>query len=254
MDIHQFVNKNYKWANEPCLYIVKCEHATAYRCGAAGTRVHRDADPNWNERQPSSLKTRMRMYTGYWLPLKGKIYAALRVRKQLVLKKGDRTGIGPDGKPYAIDTAFHTLVLEKEKEFHRKLDGEKLRWDESKRKNELFKGPVQKLIDVLKTIDGLEFYTMTSTDAIQDKRFVSSVDDDVVETSTRALPSRSGTTRVSLSRADIDRLRANDEETKKKVVDMAKQKKVNKALKKLQFSYGSRVASKSLLPRHPQKY
>jgi hypothetical protein len=196
----------------------------------------------------------MRMYTGYWLPLKGKIYAALRVRKQLVLKKGDRTGIGPDGKPYAIDTAFHTLVLEKEKEFHRKLDGEKLRWDESKRKNELFKGPVQKLIDVLKTIDGLEFYTMTSTDAIQDKRFVSSVDDDVVETSTRALPSRSGTTRVSLSRADIDRLRANDEETKKKVVDMAKQKKVNKALKKLQFSYGSRVASKSLLPRHPQKY
>ena len=244
MEIEHFLPIAPSWANEPCLYIVKCDAADAFRCGASGTKVYKGADLSYNSKG-GSLKSRLNMYMGYWLPLKGRVYAALRIQKKLVAHSGARTGTDSEGNTFAVDKQ-RTLVLEREAEFHRKLDAMNRRWKDD-RKNELFKGPVQDLIDVLRTIDGEEFITFNKDTWNRDDTYKSkrTLPSDLKEVSTRKLPARSSTTRVAMSRSDIEKLRANDPATIKKAVQLAK---VPRALKQLQLSYGTQVAKKSLVP------
>ena len=82
MDIEEFINEAHPWALTPCLYIVKqmFRGNTAYRCGMAGGSLYADADRPYNSSSTlSGLIGRLNMYKNMWLPMKGKIFAALRI-------------------------------------------------------------------------------------------------------------------------------------------------------------------------------
>ena len=76
-------------------------------------------------------------YMGFWTPLKGTIYAALRIKAQLVAKPDQRLGTDYLGNAININQANQTLVRIRERDFHDVLDSRGLRWDRE-RKNELF--------------------------------------------------------------------------------------------------------------------
>ena len=160
MDIETFLQLKPTWAYEPCLYIVKQMFPgnNAYRCGAAGTQLFKTADPVYGSDRSSSftgLLGRMTMYKNYWLPLKGTLYAALRIKKQLIARPGQRVGVDSFGAQYNIDRGNQTLVLQREAEMHSEMDKRGLRWQKDK-KNELFapRKSVKELIDAMRTIRG----------------------------------------------------------------------------------------------------
>ena len=99
MDIETFLQMRPTWAYQPCLYIVKQMFPgnNAYRCGAAGTQLFKQADPVYGADRTGSLTGllgRMTMYKNYWLPLKGRLYAALRIKKQLIAPISGAVGMG----------------------------------------------------------------------------------------------------------------------------------------------------------------
>ena len=120
MDLETFIGMRPEWAQEPCLYIVKqmAMGNTAHRCGASGTHMYRDGDSPYGTPGFTGLLGRMTMYVNYWLPVQGVIYAALRIRKQLVAEGTQRTAVDSQGNTYNIDRGNQTLVLSREKEFH----------------------------------------------------------------------------------------------------------------------------------------
>ena len=121
MDLEAFITMRPEWAMEPCLYIVKQMAAgnAAHRCGASGTHMYNNADLPYGSSTASltGLLGRMTMYLNYWLPVNGKIYAALRIRKQLVAEPTQRTAVDSQGNTYNVDRGNQTLVLSREKEF-----------------------------------------------------------------------------------------------------------------------------------------
>ena len=120
MDLTTFIGLRPNWALEPCLYIVKqmAVGNNAHRVGASGTHMYKDGDTPFGLSSSSltGLLGRMTMYLNYWLPIQGTIYAALRIRKQLVAEMGQRTGMDSRGNAYNIDRGNQTLVLSKEKQ------------------------------------------------------------------------------------------------------------------------------------------
>ena len=167
MDIEQFLQLRPQWAMEPCVYIVRqmaTENPNAHRCGASGTHLFRDADLPYGSENASTtgLLSRLQMYQGFWQPVKGKIFAALRVKRALVAEVDHhRTGEDFRGNIYNIDKGHHTLVLTREREFHSALDARGYRWQADKR-NELFvpRRSVQELIATLRTVKGESLYLM----------------------------------------------------------------------------------------------
>ena len=95
MDLETFIGMRPEWAQEPCLYIVKqmAMGNNAHRCGASGTHMYRDGDSPYGTPSFTGLLGRMTMYLNYWLPVQGVIYAALRIRKQLVAENTQRTAV-----------------------------------------------------------------------------------------------------------------------------------------------------------------
>lgn len=163
MDIEDFINQRtkYPWAETPCLYIVKqmFQGNTAYRCGMAGGSLYTDADRPYNSSNLSGLIGRLNMYKNMWLPMKGKIFAALRIPAKLANVAGTRLG-GSLTSPYSINQGNKTLVKIREADFHATLDSRHLRWDKDK-KNELFepKKSVDELIACLRTVEStLDMY------------------------------------------------------------------------------------------------
>ena len=167
MDIEDFLKLKPMWAMEPCVYIVKqmaTENPNAHRCGASGTHMFAGADRPYGSENATrtGLLARLQMYSGFWLPVKGKIFAALRVKRALVAEiDRHRTGEDSAGNVYNIDRGGHTLVLAREREFHNELDRRGYRWQTDKR-NELFvpRRNVQELIAALRTVKGETMYLM----------------------------------------------------------------------------------------------
>jgi len=118
----------------------------------------------------SGLLSRMSMYMGFWTPLKGTIYAALRIKAQLVAKPDQRLGTDYLGNAININQANQTLVRIRERDFHDVLDSRGLRWDRE-RKNELFvpgKKGVIELIAAMRQVKGEEMYIFSEDGFVQD--------------------------------------------------------------------------------------
>ena len=234
MDIETFLQLKPTWAYEPCLYIVKQMFPgnNAYRCGAAGTQLFKAADPVYGSDRSSSftgLLGRMTMYKNYWLPLKGTLYAALRIKKQLIARPGQRVGVDSFGTQYSIDRGNQTLVLQREAEMHSEMDKRGLRWQKDK-KNELFapRKSVKELIDAMRTIRGEDMYLLDSETIREDTTYDGGRDRlELVMTQKRELPPRAAATEISaptitlkLSKKAIEELQLLDPVKLAKLVDI----------------------------------
>ena len=234
MDIETFLQLKPTWAYEPCLYIVKQMFPgnNAYRCGAAGTQLFKAADPVYGSDRSGSftgLLGRMTMYKNYWLPLKGTLYAALRIKKQLIARPGQRVGVDSFGAQYNIDRGNQTLVLQREAEMHSEMDKRGLRWQKDK-KNELFapRKSVKELIDAMRTIRGEDMYLFDSETIREDTTYDGGRDRlELVMTQKRELPPRAAATEISaptitlkLSKKAIEELQLLDPVKLAKLVDI----------------------------------
>ena len=191
-----------------------------FRCGTSGTRMLKDGDmPYGSENaQLTGLLSRMVMYKNFWLPCKGKIHAALRIKKQQVAEKGvDRVETDAWGTTYNMDRGNLPLVRVREKEFHAQLTRKGKRWNDAL-KNELFTGPVRGLIDAMRTVKGEEMFLFTQSTVVSDMAYRggSSNPISVTETAPRANQNRSSggyrdpSITVRLNKASIDQLRASN--------------------------------------------
>ena len=234
MDVDTFLQMRPLWAYEPCLYIVKQMFPgnNAFRCGAAGTQLFKNADLVYGADRSNSLTGllgRMTMYRNYWLPLRGRLYAALRIRKQLVARPGQRVGVDSFGTQYNIDRGNQTLVLQREVEMHAEMDKRGLRWQKDK-KNELFapRKSVKELIDAMRTIRGEDMYLFDSETIREDTTYDGGRDRlELVMTQKRELPPRAAATEISaptitlkLSKKAIEELQLLDPVKLAKLVDI----------------------------------
>ena len=222
------------WAMEPCLYIVKQMAAgnTAHRCGASGTHMYNNADLPYGSSATSltGLLGRMVMYMNFWRPVNGKIYAALRIRKQLVAEPTQRTAVDSQGNTYNVDRGNQTLVLSREKEFHGELDRRGLRW-RGDRKNELFvpKNKVEELIAAMRTVRGENMFLFDSNIITEDRHYRGGTRRErviVTETEARTQPDRGArvpTITVRLSKHAIDQLRSANPQHFRQLLNILRQ-------------------------------
>ena len=246
MDIEEFIKRKdeFKWAMEPCLYIVQqmagiptgqggFTENRLYRCGTSGTRMLKDGDTPYGSEnaQLTGLLGRMSMYKNFWLPCKGKIFAALRIKKQQVAEKGvDRVETDAWGTKYNVDRGNLPLVRVREKEFHAQLTQKGKRWNDAL-KNELFKGPTKDLIDAMRTVKGEEMYLFTNDTAVSDIAYRGGVRNQtsVTETAPRANQNRnSGGYRdpsitIRLNKSSIDQLRSSSQIHFHMLIDLIEQ-------------------------------
>ena len=113
------------------------------------------------------------MYMGFWTPLKGTIYAALRIKAQLVAKPDQRLGTDYLGNVININQANQTLVRIRERDFHDVLDRRGLRWD-PERRNELFvpgKRGVIELVAAMRQVKGEEMFVFHEDGFKQDSTY-----------------------------------------------------------------------------------
>jgi len=177
MLLTRFLAQNYEWAQEPHLYIVlqipQLLDKPAYRCGAAGTALYKDADQPFKSSDSSQkgLQGRMTQYNNYFLPNIGKIFACLRIRKQLVALPNQRTA-GSAGAEYNVDRGNQTEVLAREKHFHAFLDQLNLRWRKDTNK-ELFvpQHGVMQLVEALRRVQGLQLLLFDGNDWREDMAY-----------------------------------------------------------------------------------
>lgn len=228
--------------NEPCLYIIQQSPQAGpqpwpCRCGTSGTQLYQTSDLVYGSEnaQFSGLLGRAVLYKNYWLPNKGTIYAALRVKRQLVAKPGARVEQDATGGAYsASGRANFTLVELREMEFHAALDERDLRWQKDRR-NELFqaKKSIDELIVAMRTVKGEEMYLFSATKIREDPNY--DPDEAIVrqvamETQTRQQPGRTAAIerkapviRLRLNKAAIEELRGDHPIQYKSLIDLVKQ-------------------------------
>ena len=223
MDIEKFLELRPDLAQSPALYIVRqmaTENPGAHRCGASGTfLVPNQVDLDVPYRSDSAilkgLLGRMVMYQNYWLPIKGHIFAALRIKRALVAEPQQRTGEDSQGNTYNITRGNQTLVLTREKEFHQVLDSRGYRWQKD-RKNELFQAPAKELIASLRQIRGEELYLFSKDSITEDPNYRGGSRREriaIQETQPRQQPeraSRSPSLTITLSKAALEQLRSGN--------------------------------------------
>ena len=216
-----FLEKNYDWAQEPHLYIVlqipQLLTNPAYRCGAAGTALYKDADQPFraSEGSQKGLQGRLTQYNNYFLPNSGKLFACLRIQKQLVALPNQRVA-GDDDALYNVDRGNQTAVLAAERILHHFLDEKNLRWRKETRK-ELFvpTSGVMQLVEAMRKVQGLQMLLFDEDDWREDTAYVGGIEapislkttETVRRTSAVASKSADQSLVVKLSSTGIQQLR-----------------------------------------------
>ena len=236
MELEALLKMKPEWAYEPCLYIIKqTDLINAFRCGLSGSSLHQNSDRVYGADRPGALTgllSRMSMYLGFYTPLVPKIYACLRVKKQLVASQGQRTSTDFAGNTFNVDRGNYTLVRAMEGLMHDRMDARGLRW-KSDKKNELFvpKKSVDELIEVMRTIPGEEMYLFNKDSIETDDAYQGGRADDRVKTDTqvRTLPFREAASElktpsitIKLSRKAIEQLRSGNPKRYTSLVEIIK--------------------------------
>lgn len=236
MELETLLKMKPEFAYEPCLYIIKqTEMINAYRCGLSGSSLHQDADRVYGADRPGALTgllSRMSMYLGFYTPLVPKIYACLRVKKQLVALQNQRVATDFTGNTFNVDRGNYTLVRARESLMHERMDARGLRW-KSDKKNELFvpKKSVEELIAVMRTIPGEEMYLFNEDSIESDDAYRGGRSDDRVKTDTqvRTLPFREAASElktpsitIKLSKQAIEQLRSGNPKRYESLLEIIK--------------------------------
>ena len=236
MELEALLKMKPEWAYEPCLYIIKqTDMINAYRCGLSGSSLHQDIDRVYGSDRSGALTgllSRMSMYLGFYTPLVPKIYACLRVKRQLVASQSQRVSTDFAGNVFNVDRGNYTLVRARESLMHDRMDARGLRW-KSDKKNELFvpKKSVEELIAVMRTIPGEEMYIFGEDSITTDDTYRGGRADDRVKSNTqvRTLPFREAASDLKtpsitlrLSKKAIQQLRDGNPKRYAFLVDLVK--------------------------------
>ena len=245
MDLETFISVGEPTIfNNPCLYVIQQRPQNndpktwAYRCGLSGRQQFEGSDRVFgsDSAQYKGQLGRAMLYKNYWLPNKGFIFAALRIKQQLVAKPGSRVEEDADGGSYsATARANFTLVELREMEYHQALDEKGLRWQKDRR-NELFvprNGDVNDIIDALRTVKGEELYLFSANKIREDPQYDPAkaiVRQIVTQTEPRAQPRRTiaidrkaPVLEMRLNRESIELLRNNNKPKYELLVTLIKQ-------------------------------
>ena len=235
MLLTNFLAMNYDWAQEPHLYCVLQTPQTlaqpAYRCGAAGTQLFKDNDLPYraSEGSQKGLAGRMTQYNNYWLPNVGRIFACLRIRKQLVALPNQRTA-GEPGSEYNVDRGNQTEVLARESHYHHFLDQVGLRWQKDK-KNELFqptRGPIQ-IVEALRKVQGMQLLLFDEDDWREDTLYKGGDAKEptvVRETTVRQVPTRVDKDQsliVRMSKSGVAQLRSGSPQSYARLMSLMRE-------------------------------
>ena len=232
MDIEKFLELRPEWAQSPALYIVRqmaTENPGAHRCGASGTFLVPNLDVPYRSDRAilKGLLGRMVMYSNYWLPVKGHIFAALRIKRALVAEPQQRTGEDSRGNTYNLTRGNQTLVLTREKEFHQVLDSKGYRWQKDRR-NELFQAPVQELISSLRQVRGEDLYLFSKDSIIEDPNYRGGSRKERIAirvTQPRQQPerqSRAPSLTITLSKTALEQLRSGSPQQFEKLINLVR--------------------------------
>ena len=235
MDLQQFLELRPEWAQQPALYIVRqmaTENPGAHRCGASGTfLVPNQVDLDVPYRSDSAilkgLLGRMVMYQNYWLPIRGSLIAALRIKRALVAEPQQRVGEDSQSNTYNITRGNQTLVLTREKEFHQVLDSRGYRWQKDRR-NELFQAPAKELIASLRQIRGEELYLFSENAITEDPNYRGGSRREriaIQETQPRQQPqreSRAPSLTITLSRQALEQLRSGSPQQFERLLNLVR--------------------------------
>ena len=235
MDLQKFLELRPEWAQQPALYIVRqmaTENPGAHRCGASGTfLVPNQVDLDVPYRSDSAilkgLLGRMVMYQNYWLPIRGSLIAALRIKRALVAEPQQRVGEDSQGNTYNITRGNQTLVLTREKEFHQVLDSRGYRWQKDRR-NELFQAPAKELIASLRQIRGEELYLFSENAITEDPNYRGGSRREriaIQETQVRQQPertSRAPSLTITLSKAALEQLRSGSPQQFERLINLVR--------------------------------
>ena len=167
MDVEYFLSTfgDEAWANEPFIYCCRQEPQIPskyyYRCGAAGLALFPDADRPYQASDSSrrGLSGRMQQYIGHIRPNIFKIFAAIRIKRQVVALPQHRTGEGDGGELFNITKGNMSAVRAAEMIMHHYLDDDRnIKRYAPHPESELFQpnNSVEQLLTNMRKVQGLQ--------------------------------------------------------------------------------------------------
>jgi hypothetical protein len=232
MELGKFIDFKDEIFQKPFLYIIKQQatnNPNVHRCGLSGRQQFPNSDLPYRADSAilNGMLGRAVLYKNYWAPIKGTLYAALRIKAAQVATTDQRTGEDSEGNAYGINRANQTLIEVRERQFHEELTRRGLRYDPAT-KNELFRGNREQLEAALRTIKGEELYLFTETGWFEDPRYRGGSRNEritITETAPRQQPqreSRAPSLTITLSRSALEQLRSGSPQQFERLLNLVR--------------------------------
>ena len=215
------------FSQEPYIYCCRQEpqipSSYYYRCGAAGLQLFADADRPYGSSDTSrrGLSGRMTQYIGHIRPNNFKIFAAIRIKKQIVALPQHRIGGDEQsGDIYNIDRGNMSAVRAAEMTFHHYLDSQKpnIKRFAPHPESELFQpgsGSVEQLLVQMRKVQGIEMFLFDTRTYRYDKDYKGGIAPpavlqtrDTTQRRTQNRTAREPTVTVRMSKSGVEQLRS----------------------------------------------
>jgi hypothetical protein len=183
MDFTYFIQNKEKIevAEKAGLYAVMQSHIPknlqAFRAGLAGRNV--DSATQFKSAE-GNFSSRFAQYLQYWMPTDAKVYACLTVPRRSIMGFAERVmpeqQEGDNREPYQLLHMGKTLIEIREKQYHQLLVKYGMNrlgmpgTEESRKRGEFFRGPLETCIKALKEIGTGNLYLFESNDISKIKK------------------------------------------------------------------------------------
>ena len=183
MDFTYFIQNKEKIevAEKAGLYAIMQSHIPknlqAFRCGLAGKPV--DSATQFKSAE-GNFSSRFAQYLNYWMPTDAKVYACLTVPRRSIMGFAQRVmpeqQEGDNREPYQLLHMGKTLIEIREKQYHQLLVKYGMNrlgmpgTEESRKRGEFFRGPLETCIKALKEIGTGNLYLFESNDISKIKK------------------------------------------------------------------------------------
>ena len=240
MDVEHFL-KTYgddAWSNEPFIYCCRQEPQIPskyyYRMGAAGLQLFPDADRPYNASDSSrrGLSGRLQMYIGTIRPNIFKIFAAIRIKRQVVALPQHRTGEDEAGV-YNITKGNMSAVRAAEMTMHHYLDADSnVKRYAPNPESELFQPTqnVEQLLENMRKVQGLQMLLFDARSWRDDPKYdggeAPPANLAIRDTTARKTPARSSTDPslvIRMSKSGIEQLRAGNQQAYARLMNLMRE-------------------------------
>ena len=152
------------------------KHLQAYRCGLAGKPV--DSATQFKSAE-GSFKSRFAQYLNYWRPERNaaKVFAVLTVPRKSIMGFAERVmperSDGDNREPYQLLHLGKTLIEIRERQYHQLLVKYGMKrlgmpgTEESRKRGEFFRGPLETCINALKGIGTGDLYLFKDNNEVE---------------------------------------------------------------------------------------